>query len=158
MVGPLCTEAPSNTVIRRGFVPPLLVAISVWLWPAYKEFGAELLWGCITQTCNCVCVASSLWANATIKDAGGETCSFCSQQEREYNQTIEHTCLQSYLSLGVDTKHMMGAFTMKSVLFFPLLTSSSLLCLKEAAWCFGSHKIQYHCDIKEWLFFFCFFF
>lgn len=124
-LSPLCTGA----AIGRGFVSQITFISCdqhVPLWPAYEEFGAALLWGCITQTCNCVCVASSLWANAAIKDAAGEACCCCSSFVWKFNQAIKKG--SSFISHPSVCGHQTwwGAFSRKSILVF-LISSSPVL-------------------------------
>lgn len=134
MLSPLCTD---TLAIRRGVMPHITFVRChqrVSLWPAYEEFGAGLLWGCITQTWNCVCMASSLWANAAIKDAGSEMRSHCSLFVCEHDQRIR---LVSHQPLCGHPISKGENFTWQWMAYFH--TSFTGL---------GSHKLRYHYKIK----------
>lgn len=73
-----------------------------------------------------------------------ETRSFCSSLACEFKSN-SRARPQSYLSPSVQTPTHDGGFHKK----FFFLTPFPSLCLKESAQCFGSHKLQYHCNIKE---------
>lgn len=121
----LCVHIQYFLVVRRGFMPQITFVsccVCVWLWPAYKQFGAELLWGCITQSCNCVCAASSLWANATIKDAPQNMLVL----QIACMNSIKQWSAPSILSVSAYRhRHMMGALTGKSYFLFSTLPQDS---------------------------------
>ncbi|KAG8012214.1 hypothetical protein GBF38_004718 [Nibea albiflora] len=79
-----------------------------------------------------------------IKDGGGGGSSVFAPQPAA-RRTVERSFNLICVSVH-KRQHMMAAFTRKS--FFLLRASSSPLRLKEAAQ-LGSHKLQYHRDIKE---------
>lgn len=78
-------------------------------------------------------------------------CSSAREPACEFNQIIKPAfnliCLPVYTH-----RHMMGVLTRKSILFHPYFLLSTL-----PQGSFGRHKCQYHCNIKESLFFFLFF-